>query len=305
MRLTDVQTVDFNEDGYLLVDRLFSDDDLQPVINELTQEIDVRAQGLVDQGKIENAYEEEAFETRLTRLGKVTEEVYWSISSGQLSGPAIFDLLKHPKMLDMVECLVGPEIIASSAYRVRPKVPGFAHGVVPWHQDSTYFEPFCDPSLVLTVWFPLVDATLKTGCLEVLPKAHLDPLVKHLRGNPFLFIAAEEMPQSNPVLVPVPKCGALLLSNHSPHKSGVNAIDVIRWSFDMRYQSAALPTNAMTSDGPLREQQDPEEPSTCYPPEADILVRSLERPGDVVAEWERFDQLHRSYTPRPMTQRWG
>ena len=50
---------------------------------------------------------------------------------------------------------------------------------MPWHQDSGYFEPYCDMGLVMTVWLPLVDATEERGCLWVMPRAHKGGLFFH------------------------------------------------------------------------------------------------------------------------------
>ena len=59
-----------------------------------------------------------------------------AIWDGQLSGPAFFNLICHPKLLDIAEQLCGPELIGSSVYRLRPKVPDHKRSPVPWHQDS-------------------------------------------------------------------------------------------------------------------------------------------------------------------------
>ena len=82
-----------------------------------------------------------------------------------LHGPGFFQLITHPKLLDLAESLCGEELIASSVYRLRPKIPHYSYGAVPWHQDSAYFEPYCDRGLVLTVWIPLVDSDQRNGWL--------------------------------------------------------------------------------------------------------------------------------------------
>src|SRR5271166_2980731 len=147
MPLSAPQIAEFHREGYLVVKDVFTRDDLQPVIDEICQAVDRRATKLVEEGVLSRTYAEEGFETRLTRITAETERLYWSISSGKLAGRGIFSLLTNPKLLDLATSLVGPEIVASSVYRLRPKVPGFYHGVVPWHQDSGYFEPYCDTSL--------------------------------------------------------------------------------------------------------------------------------------------------------------
>ena len=56
-----------------------------------------------------------------------------------------------------VESLVGPEICGSSIFRLRPKVPGYLRGEVPFHQDAGYTMPHCDTILMVTAWVPLID----------------------------------------------------------------------------------------------------------------------------------------------------
>jgi ectoine hydroxylase-related dioxygenase (phytanoyl-CoA dioxygenase family) len=306
MKLSTAQIAEFHREGYLVVEDLFADADLRPVIDEIEAEIDRRARGLVASGDLSRAYEEEGFETRLSRITAETEKLYWSISSGKLAGHGIFSLLTNPKLVDLAESLVGPEIIASSVYRLRPKVPGFAHGVVPWHQDSGYFEPYCDKSLILTVWVPLVDATPERGCLQVMPRVHRGEVFRHQRRADlkYLEIADEWLPRAEVVTTPVRKGGALLLTNRTPHRSIDNVTDCVRWSADLRYQGADLPTNYRSADGAPWRAPGQEEPVACYPPEADFLVRSARRPGDVVADWRRFHELRSQHARAPVTARW-
>jgi len=304
--MTREQIDPFHREGYLVIHDLFADRDLQPVIDEVAAEIDRRARELVASGELSRDYGEEGFLTRLSRITAETETLYWSICSGQLAGPGLFGLITHPGLLDLAEALVGPEIVASSAYRIRPKIPGFPHGVVPWHQDSGYFEPYCDRALILTAWIPLVDATPERGCLQVIPRAHRGPVARHFSRPDlrYLIIQEEDLPPGEPVTVPVPKGGVLLLTNRTPHCSTENRTDVIRWSFDFRYQSAALPTNAADAgDRPLF-RPDEGVPVACYPPEADFLVRSRARPEDVVTTWERFHAIRTRHTASPLTRRW-
>lgn len=301
----------FERDGYLVVPDLFTNADLQPVIDEIGGEVDRRARALVASGELSRAYEEEGFETRLARISRETDKVALSIWDGTLAGPAIFGLLTHPRLLDLAEQLCGPELIASSVYRLRPKIPGHAKGPVPWHQDSGYFEPYCDNALVLTVWLPLVDATPERGCLWVLPGAHQGEVLPHTTrdGKPYLEIPGDVLPgggAGEAVCTPVPKGGVLLLTNRTPHASFDNTTDIVRWSMDLRYQSAALPTNAPITrlDGETIPAPESGVPIACYPPEADFLVRSRLRPHEVVTDPAAFRRLREEHVSRPVTNRW-
>ena len=50
---------------------------------------------------------------------------------GAFKEQSMLDFLRHPALLDCIEELVGVEIIGSSVYRVRPKVPAYDSGEVP------------------------------------------------------------------------------------------------------------------------------------------------------------------------------
>lgn len=306
------QLAAFEREGWLLVEDLFDPAELRPLCDEISAVIDEHAERLFAEGKIPERYRDEGFETRLTRLTQHTEEVYYALAGGRHCGREMFDLIRHPRLLDVVESLLGPEIVAASAYRIRPKVPGFDHGVVPWHQDSGYFEAACDQALILTVWMPLVDATPDNGCLYVLPGSHLGPVVTHHREERYLAIADELLDLDRAVCVPVRAGGALLLTNRTAHCSTPNATDVVRWSVDLRYQganapSAALPEPLLTEAlAATRERTElPDLPLTCYAPEADFLVRSRQYPEAVVDTWEQFVHIRTSHQPGPAPGRWG
>lgn len=298
----------FERDGYVVAEGLFTDADLQPVIDEISDEVDRRAKELVAQGALSHDYAEMGFERRLAEISRETDRVALSIWNGNLSGPAFFDLIRHPRLLDVAEQLCGPEIIASSVYRLRPKIPNYNYGAVPWHQDSGYTEPYCDSALMVTVWLPLVDATPERGCLWVQPGVHKGGVLRHekRRGKSYLVIPDAALPSVAPVCVPMRKGDALLMTNTTPHVSFENTSDVVRWSMDLRYQSARLPTNAAITrlPGETGPETEPAAPPACYPPEADFLVRSQARPREVVSDPAVFHRIRTEHLAAPITDRW-
>ncbi len=77
-------------------------------------------------------------------------------------------LVHHPKILDAVEDVIGPDILVyhSTLFLKEAHTPAF----VRWHQDSTYF--YLDPHLHVTAWVALSDATVQAGCMQALPGSH-------------------------------------------------------------------------------------------------------------------------------------
>ncbi|MFW6059796.1 MAG: phytanoyl-CoA dioxygenase family protein [Phycisphaeraceae bacterium] len=312
------QLEQFDRTGYLVAENLFTDADLQPVIDEITAAIDDEAARVIDDGELSRSYDELPFEQRLAAIERETSRVRGAIGEGSMAGPAFFNLIRHEPLLDVAAQLCGPELIASSVYRLRPKLPGLKRGEVPWHQDAGYTEPYCDKGLMLTVWIPLVDATADNGCLWVVPGVHRRGILEHARhrSRGYLVIQDEHLPEPEPVCVPVQKGGALLLTNMTPHASFENRTDTIRWSMDVRYQSAALPTNAPITRLPGEivspenrgsansEDDEAAVPPACYPPEADFLVRSARRPDEVVTDPRVFRELREQHLHQPVHNRW-
>ena len=302
--LTDAQVAQFHAQGYVMVPDIFTAEDLEPLRQEIAGLIDEEAQKLAHEGMITDLHQDASFETKLTRLladypeleGRFMRAIEGKEGGGH-TGEEMFRVLTHPKLLDAMESLVGPEIIASSVYRIRPKVPKLGRGVVPWHQDSGYFAPHCDKDLIVTCWLPLVNATPENGCLQVLPQAHREGVVTHHTGGNAGFLVIEEdnlpRPAQQTVTVPVPLGGALLLTNTTPHCSTPNLSDTIRWSIDLRYQGANAPTNAFQ----MPDEFDAEAPPfqiACYAPEGDFVVRSPADPSRVHS-YEQYVARRRGY----------
>ncbi|MBW7458229.1 hypothetical protein K0U00_29745, partial [Paenibacillus sepulcri] len=58
--LTIDQIIHYQTEGYLIAEDVLTDEDLQPVIDELEQEIDKRARALHAEGKIAELHEHES-----------------------------------------------------------------------------------------------------------------------------------------------------------------------------------------------------------------------------------------------------
>lgn len=286
MTLSNTQIQNFNDNGYLLVENALASEDLNPLIAEFEEIVNAGATQLHENGELDTPFETEGFDTRLAKITEQSPVVFQKLFSGAHTGPALFALLVNPKLLDIAESLVGPEIMCHPAYRVRPKLPEHDRTLVPWHQDAGYMEPACDAVLQLTIWIPLIDATVENGCLEVIPHAHRDGVFRHRRvkGRPYLDIPSDALPDVEPVIVPVNFGSVLLFTNLTPHRSIPNVSNQVRWSVDARYQDASKPTG--------------------YQPEAGFLARSRKQPEVVVTSSAEFKRIRDEHQPGPGPQRW-
>jgi hypothetical protein len=313
MTLTARQVQFFRDEGYLIVPDLWDPNELTPLREEMHRFISGTIDELAREGKLTNRHDDADFEHQLARIhadspdnGRAVIRALEGIAGGGYTGRQMYELLRHPKLLAAIGSLVGPEIVASSVYRVRPKVPGKTLGVVPWHQDSGYFEAHCDQHLIITCWVPLVDANAHNGCLKILPRAHRRGVYEHHTGGNanFLVIRDEDLPADapQPIVAECPRGGVVLMTNLTPHCSTPNESDLVRWSIDLRYQSAEAPNNvglwpnleAEASEGVLM---------ACYPPEADFLISSQAHPERVcgyemfVKRRNHFDAVKQKHYP--------
>lgn len=82
------------------------------------------------------------------------------------------EIMRHPRLLDMIEDLIGPDILCWNAI-FWIKEPG-AGSFVGWHQDITYWG--LDNRELVTVWVALSEASEEAGCMRVLPGSHRQTL---------------------------------------------------------------------------------------------------------------------------------
>jgi len=85
------------------------------------------------------------------------------------------DLIRHPKILDAVEDVIGPDILCwgTSFFIKERRNPSY----VSWHQDSTYWG--LEPADVITAWVAFTDSTAANGAMRVIPATHKLDQVAH------------------------------------------------------------------------------------------------------------------------------
>lgn len=85
------------------------------------------------------------------------------------------ELATHPKVLDIVEALIGPDILLYNVTYIIKEPRAASH--VSWHQDLTYWGLSHDDQV--TLWLALSPATELSGCMRMLPGSHKDGMVTH------------------------------------------------------------------------------------------------------------------------------
>lgn len=241
----------YNRDGYVVVDGLLEDADLDPMREFITDKIDRYAYELYAKGELSSLHETEPFERR---YAAICEEQGLSPRDWAFGtfGPEFYNLYVNPNILRIINMVLGDEVSVLTNPSMRAKLPNSTIAAFPWHQDSHYFdmsevgkqEKHTENLHMVSVWVPLVPATVENGCCWVIPGSHRWGLLDGIRGpDRNVRIEQDVEARGDPVAVPVNLGGALFFSNLCVHASKQNKTRGSRWSIDFRY----FPTP--TSDG--------------------------------------------------------
>ena len=260
--LTPQQKQQFRADGFLFVRNVLPNQALQPLIDELTKKVDVGVQAAIKHGILDpsDTYEDAPFETRLGMVSSACSDPNWIWSNyfrdQKIRTAGMFTLRTAPALLDVVESLIGGEILAHPQFNFRAKLPNQDITVIPWHQDLAYLIPEeAGKTLVVNVWLPLVQATEENGCMQVIRGSHRFDLINHNFQDQTpghtggKGISDIELPPGDIVTAELDVGDVLLTSERVVHRGLPNRADTVRWSVDTRYSQIGLPTGRASVPG--------------------------------------------------------
>ena len=173
--------------------------------------------------------------------------------------PFVVDLCRNPAILDVVEGILGPDILIYAA-EFFAKEPKTSH-VVTMHQDLTYWGLGAIDGMV-TAWVALSPATRASGCMDFVRGSHKNPILPHedtFDANNLLSrgqeIAVDVAPEDKTAIEIHP--GQISLHHGlTIHGSGPNTTDDRRIAAVIRYvapevmpDSAEVPDYAMLVRG--------------------------------------------------------
>ncbi len=257
--LTPAQIEQFGSQGYLVVEDLVDAATLKAVRDEYASLMDDLYAGWLAEGRVSPLPDDAGFWDKLAVAVRAGFDWYQpfdiSLPHADITedtpmhfGPAVFDMVTHHRILDLVEDLIGGEITSSPIQHVRIKPPqnvvpaseGRAHVVATeWHQDLGVTNEEADQTQFITVWLAITDATIENGCLQVAP-GNWTELLPHCPIGQIGIPESEVPPNAKPL--PVRAGGAVIFHPRTPHASLQNKSAGFRWSFDLRYNVSGQPT---------------------------------------------------------------
>jgi phytanoyl-CoA hydroxylase len=85
-------------------------------------------------------------------------------------------LATDPRVLDVVEALIGPDILLHNVTYIVKEAGSSAH--VSWHQDLTFWG--FDGDAQVSMWLALSPATRESGCMRMVPGSHARGRCEHI-----------------------------------------------------------------------------------------------------------------------------
>ncbi len=241
--LTTEQAEQFDSVGFIVLDDVFTDDELAPVI-AATDALEAKTDQFL--AKMDG----ERFS--IAERGAITFSLFPVATS-----EAARRFAAHTVFADVCHDLVGPHVRLyhdQAVYKKPDKPRRF-----PWHQDNGY--TFVVPQQYLTCWVALTDATLDNGCPHVVPGLHRLGTLQHHYNDPLGWELFETHPDAIPA--PVGKGGMVVFSSLSPHLTGPNTTDAVRKAYILQYApdgARALkgdqhhpPVSSSPADDPVRQ----------------------------------------------------
>ncbi len=151
----------------------------------------------------------------------------------------IDSLVRHPRILDYVESILGPDILIRNA-DVFVKNPGVRRGIR-WHIDTAEKGP--DADRLLTVWLGLTESTDENGGLHYSAASHRQTLPDAPKDKYNLTLSPTACAALDPAreVVNVMEAGMMSMHHFSlVHASGPNRTAARRVGFVGRYMAPAI-----------------------------------------------------------------
>ena len=198
-----------------------------------------------------------------------------------LASKTLCDLVATPAIVDVVEDLLGPDILVWGAGFFNK--PARSSVYVSWHQDATYWG--LEPPDIVTAWVALTPSTVESGCMRVAPGTHRQPVM----ANRETFAAGNLLSRGQEIAIEIDETRAVnvelqpgQMSLHHvliAHNSEPNRASWPRIGFVIRYIGGHVRQTGAAKDSATLVRGRPHNDSFVLetPPEDDLGPATLAR----------------------------
>ena len=257
----------FDKQGFLVVRNVLDFNfDLKPVLNDMEFIMNELIDKFVPQKNKTKVYKFDFWKkyTHLSKLNIHDFDQYFNIrpprdniqkDCNYFTSQSIWNLIKNEKILNVIEKILGPEILANPVQNSRIKQPekhlkkNTVHdglsGRTPWHQDAGVLSAAGQKHTdLITCWIPFTNTTTKNGCMVSVPGLHKKGLFNHVAGHKgqAQIKDSELLDEMKTTALEANIGDIVLLGKHTVHCSLPNNSNNFRISMDLRFHKAGQPS---------------------------------------------------------------
>ncbi|MCH8289478.1 phytanoyl-CoA dioxygenase family protein [Candidatus Poribacteria bacterium] len=224
--VTDEHVQQFHEQGYLVINDGFSQEEIQQALAGMAYLMDGKHpdfRGVQFEPGLGVRKSELVGEERRGAIRKLMSYVKYESRLNAMAS--------HPGLIAVLTRLIGetPVLFQDMALCKPPRVGSEK----PWHQDCAYFNiPL--GTTVAAVWIALDEATAENGCMHVIPGSHKTPTVHFKRRD--WQICDTDVAADRDVMVPLKPGGCLFWHGLTHHGTPANLSDKGRRALQLHYK---------------------------------------------------------------------
>lgn len=209
--LTNDQVESYNNDGYLIVENVLNGDDVRE-LGQVTDTFLEKSRNISEHNEDFDLESGHTYENPKLRRIKKPEKQH----------PVYAKTLSHPRILDVVEDLIGPNIRTLGG-KLNMKAPG-GGAQVEWHTDWAFYPHTNDD--ILEVGVPLDDMEIENGCLMAIPGSQKWEAISHHENGVFVGAVSEDAFNMEDAIPFILKAGSISVHHvRALHGSAPNMSD--------------------------------------------------------------------------------
>jgi hypothetical protein len=239
--VSEEQLVAFRRDGFLLVQGLSSDEEI---------------------ASLRVLYDRMFSERRGWATGDLFDMVgldspEHELALPQLVRPSLYEpLLRQSKLASsarsIAQQILGPKLENDLEHAINK--PPFNGAPTPWHQDDAFHRKGSGVPESISIWMPLQDVTVESGCMQYIRGSNHGPLHPHRspRNDPRIHgLETISLPDlRNCVSVPMRAGDAVIHLSRTLHSAGANSTDQPRRAYVLGFSVRTGRDRILTRDHP-------------------------------------------------------
>ncbi len=228
MQLSPEQLEAYQQDGYIVVEDLVSQEEVEALRERLraythggrpTDGLRIQVEPRIQRGEI-----------AVDHPGDGIRKIDFLVQNDDL----FRKLGTHPNIVGIVEQILGPDLkMFRNSLLLKPPEVGSPKGM---HQDSPYWP--IEPMELCSCWFALDDATTENGCMAVIPGSHRRGPLPHVHVTDDYVVEESHYNPDEMILAPVRAGGGLFFHSLLLHYTGPNRSDKWRRAIALSYMSS-------------------------------------------------------------------